>query len=69
MYNNVQEAFAEKIKDAQANVFKEKDGFFNKYWLDVTNNRELYFWTKFVLNSVCSFWSKYQGKDKKDNIK
>lgn len=66
VYNNVQEAFAEKIKDAQANVFKEKDGFFNKYWLDVTNNRELYFWTKFVLNSVCSFWAKYQGKDKKD---
>lgn len=64
--DNVQNAFAKNIRDTKAEVFKEKDVFFNKAWLDVTNNRELYFWSKFVLNSVCSFWAKYQGKDKKD---
>ena len=64
--DNVQNAFAKNIRDTKAEVFKEKDVFFNKSWLDVTNNRELYFWSKFVLNSVCSFWAKYQGKDKKD---
>lgn len=66
VYNNVQEAFAKKIKAAQMDVFKKEYGFFYKSELDVTNNREFYFWSKFVLNSVCSFLAKYQGKDQKD---
>ena len=45
--DNVQNAFAKNIRDTKAEVFKEKDVFFNKSWLDVTNNRELYFWSKF----------------------
>lgn len=66
VYDNVQEAFAVEIEEAKTEVFKKEDTFPNRSWLNVARNMELRFWLNFVLNSVCSFWGKYQDKDKEE---
>lgn len=61
-HNSIQEAIAVEIEATKAKECTKENVFMNKFELGVTNSREIYFWSQFVLNSVSSFWDKYHDK-------